>query len=321
MRKIPVILGPTSSGKTSIAVELSKKFSGRIVSADSRQVFKNMDVGTGKTPIGSAFEVQNLSTYWTLDDVPVFGYDLAFAGEYFSANDYLLWANNKLLELSSEDPSKNLFIVGGTGFYIDLLTGRIKTALVPPNFVLREELKSISLEELLVRLKNFSPEKYNQVDKQNKVRVMRAIEIAENLQVDNSVLTNHTEDSASNLENKFEFYYIGLTGRREVLYTRVDAWVEKVWENGLLEEVQNLKNLGLGGSLCMKGIVYKTVNDFLDGKIVKTDAQQRIKYDLHSYIRRQQTWFKRNPDIVWFDIEELDFFQKVTNHVQSILDG
>ncbi len=307
---IPVIVGPTSSGKTSLAIQIAKHFNGELISADSRQIYKHMDIGTGKIPVKSDLSVKNFVNYWTLDDVVVWGYDLTEPNNYFSAFDYFTWANKTLADIQ-QGRDKNPILVGGTGFYIDLVTGRKGFSNVPPNFGLRQELESESLENLQIRLLEIAPDAYAQIDTNNPARLIRAIEI--------SLTANNL--SSDKQPPKLNTFFIGLTSSRETLYNRADAWVEVVWNNGLVGEVNHLLEMGFKDSLPLNGIVYKTVLSYLKDEISETDCLQRIKFDLHSYIRRQQTWFKQNKDIVWFDISEQNFFQKVLDHVQSKIDG
>lgn len=313
MEKIPVLVGPTSSGKTSLAVSLARKFGGEIISADSRQIFKQMNIGTGKVPVEGSLSVQNFVTYWTLEDVIVHGYDLINPDEFFSVFDYGLWATKKIAEIEN----KRVFVVGGTGFYIDALTGRSSVSNVAPNLAVRSELENLSIEELGLMLQAKNNVLYDSIDKKNKRRLVRALEIELNSSPTNSAATKSLEISSKGNE----FFYIGLTAPREILYSRVDAWVDCIWQNGLIEETQSLITLGYEDSRPMNGIVYKTVKAFLAMQISESECVERIKFDLHSYIRRQQTWFKRNEQIHWFDISDTNFTKMVFNHVESVLYG
>src|SRR4030042_4789177 len=140
--KVYIILGPTSSGKTSLAVNLCKKFNGEIISADSRQVYKNMDIGTGKLPINSNATVVKGDEKWTIDGVNIWGYDLTTPDKFFSGYDFALFALNKAAELLKAE--KTVFLVGGTGFYIDLFTGNVKPSTIKPNFEMRKELENLT---------------------------------------------------------------------------------------------------------------------------------------------------------------------------------
>lgn len=286
--KIYIILGPTSSGKTSLALELCKKFNGEIISADSRQVYKHMNIGTGKIPLGKK-----------LNNTKIFGYDLATPDQYFSGYDFAKFALAKARSLLER--GKTVFVVGGTGFYIDLFTGKIKPSNKKPDFELRSELGSLSLSELGERLASLNLKVYEKTDVKNKVRLIRAIE---------------REVSEKNFEglpylNNVEFVYIGLMASREILYSRVDKWLDAIWKDGLIDEVKKLVGAGYYDSPRLSGLVYKSVLDFMDGKLSEEKALERAKFDLHAYVRRQQTYFKRNKNIRWFDITSDEATQNI----------
>lgn len=280
-----VIIGPTSSGKTSLALELQKEYNGKIISADSRQIYKEMDIGTGKVPIGK-----------DKDNLKIYGYDLVYPNEKFTSYDYARYA----LELINNTQGK-VFLVGGTGLYVDMVTGAVQPSNIKPNYELRKKLSNLSLEELRARLAKLSIEEYSKIDKNNYVRLIRAIEKLENTE----------ENDPLKYSNK-TFIKIGLTSSREYLYEKADFWAEFVWENGLIEETKYLFEK-YGNIKKLNGLVYKSAIGHLEKKLSKADAIQRTKYDLHSYIRRQQTYFKKMKDIIWIDISKDNYRQKVYN--------
>ncbi len=317
---IPIILGPTSTGKTSLAVRHCQLFGGEIISADSRQVVKHMDIGTGKAPVSqenraenNQISVEKGDKKWMGNGVNIWGYDLTDPNTYFSAYDYAKWAllqARKLLE-----QGKTVFLVGGTGFYIDIFTKRKSLANVKPDLELRESLGAMTTKDLFAQLTSLGPKKAASVDGKNKARLIRAIEIE---------LAAKKKGAKSNpplpyLEN-VEFKFIGLTAPREILYQRTDNWLDKVWENGLLKETTWLIQNGYQDSPKLKGLVYKTVVDYLQGNLNSKEAKQRIKYDLHAYIRRQQTYFKKNPHTTWLDITKPNFEQKAKHHLKQIIE-
>jgi len=200
-------------------------------------------------------------------------------------------------------------LVGGTGFYIDIFTGRIKLTQISPDLKLRKSLESLSLGVLQNKLREIDNEMFESIDKLNKVRLVRALE--------KKLSTN--EDNNKKRLSYFDFHpiYIGLTSSRDVIYERVDKWVEKIWDLGLLDEVMDLRKKSYGETHRVKGLIYGTAGEFLDGKLTKKNAIERTKFDVHSYVRRQQTWFKRNPDIEWFDISRDDFEEIIYNIVEE----
>jgi tRNA dimethylallyltransferase len=305
-KRVIVIVGPTSSGKTSLALNLCKEFDGSIVSADSRQIYKYMDVGTGKLPIDSDLTVKQGNGKWVLDGIDVWGYDIVEPGRYYSVFDYAQFALGKLKELGSL--KKTVFLVGGSGFYVDAVTGKMPIKSGEPDFNLRSELEKMTTPELQKKLTSLNVEVFNKIDKENSVRLIRAIE---------KEMTGSGEDTPLPYLKDTEFIYLGMKTDRSILFNSADIWLDKVWRGGLIEEVENLIKMGFANTPQLQGLVYKTVLAYMEGKLTEDDAVQRAKYDLHSYIRRQLTWFKKNREIVWFDISEKNFSQKVCNHVKS----
>ena len=175
-KKIVVILGPTSTGKTSLAIDLCKKFNGEIVSSDSRQVCKYMDVGTGKFPASASTNtsIQKLDKKWIVNDVIIWGYDLTLPGEYFTAYDYAKFSLTKIRELHED--GKRVFLVGGTGFYIDVVTARVKLAGERPDLERRKSLETMPTKNLLVWLTSLNSDVVKEIDTKNRIRIIRALE-------------------------------------------------------------------------------------------------------------------------------------------------
>ena len=305
-KKIFIILGPTSSGKTSLGLDLCKKFNGEIISADSRQVFKFMDVGTGKIPVNSKVEIERGDKFWLLDGIKVWGYDLVTPDQYFSGYDFAEFALKKAKEIY--DSGKTMFLVGGTGFYIDLFTGKVQPSKVLPDLELRTSLEELSLSDLQRKLQSLDRGAFEEIDKKNKVRLVRAIEKS---------LSKNINDKELSYLRDFEFVHIGLNTPREVLYKRSDLWVEYIWKNNIVGEVNRLCDLGYGESPKIKGLVYKTVLEYIRGGINENEAIERIKFDIHAYVRRQLTWFKKNEEIDWVDITKDDFREIIYNKVEE----
>ena len=306
-----VIFGPTSSGKTSLAIKLSKKLNGIIISADSRQVYKEMNIGTGKVPIKSNYDIQKLEYKWVINDIDLYGYDLVFPNEYFSAYDFYNYIND-VIEVEHKK-EKNIFLVGGTGFYIDVVTGKSSMSGIKPNPELRKQLENKTTNELFEILNRLNKKMASNIDKENRNRLIRAIEIASTF---NNAKSYKNEQISSELTKYFDFIYLGLTANRETLYNRVDGWLDEIWKNGLLDETKYLlakyKN-----SDKLNGLVYRSVVEFLNNNIKEEEAIQKSKYDLHHYIRRQETWFKRYSDANLFAIEDKKYYEKILNLLQS----
>jgi len=301
---VNVILGPTSTGKTSLAVDLCRRHDGEIISADSRQIYKGFDIGTGKLPVNLNVSIIRKDKYWIVDGINVWGYDLADPMEYFSAYDYALFALDRIGKLMRK--GRTVFLVGGTGFYLDLITGKMKTAGVEPDLELRNELKELSLKQLRAKLASLNPDRLKSVDLSNPFRLIRAIEVG---------LNKKRYDTPLPYLKNVKFNFIGLTASRDFLYKNVDSWLDSVWENGLIDETRNAllvyKDLRI-----LSGLVYKSAVKFLNGETKEESAKQEAKYALHAYVRRQQTWFKKNGDVKWFDISRKGYAQKVENQLQ-----
>jgi tRNA dimethylallyltransferase len=305
MNKAFVILGPTSSGKTSLAIELCKKYGGEIISVDSRQIYKHMDIGTGKAPTTAAFEIKKEDGSWIMDGIKIWGYDLVDPNQYFSAYDFALFAIEKIKDIISR--GKIPFLVGGTGFYFNVITGEVELDKTPPDFSLREELEELSPEDLKQKLVKENPALAEKTDLNNPARMIRAIEKT----------VSDKEREPIRLPKNIEYIKIGLTAPRKYLYERVDAWVEDIWENGLIEETRRLMSSEYKESQKLNGLVYKTAVKYVNHKLDEEKAKQKIKHNLHAYIRRQQTYFKKIPDVTWIDITQDNKLEKLYN----IVDG
>ena len=304
--KVFVIVGPTSTGKTSLSVELCKKLGGEIISADSRQIYKYMDVGTGKLPIGSSIDIKKGDGFWELDEIKVWGYDLVAPDQYFSSYDFAEYALEKTQEIFSG--GKNVFLVGGTGYYVDTVTGKlVLNNNIEPDFELRSELEKKSLPELQSLLTSLNLEAFQKIDKKNPVRLIRAIEKEKGQKKNLPPLPRLDAD----------FIYIGLSGPREFLYSKADRWVEEIWKSGLVSETEKLLTMNFGSFPPLRGLVYKSSVSFINKEIEESAAVQRIKFDIHAYIRRQQTWFKRNPDIKWFDVSVDSYGENVYSFIKE----
>ncbi len=306
---IIVLCGPTCTGKTSLALELSKKFDGEIISADSRQVYKFMDIGTGKIPANAQnLQIDKFDGLWKINNTPIYMYDVVSPMRPYSVYAYAKKARNELESIKRR--GKTAFVVGGTGFYIDVLIGRQTVSNVPPNPKLRGELKTKTLEELQETLKKLDPIKLNTIDVKNKVRLIRAIELS----FDKASLPSISSPPVS-------YLYLGLTAPRVFLYNRADLWVEQIIERGLILEVKNLLDKGFRNYPPLKGLVYSTCVDFLDEKITQDELKQIIKFDIHGYIRRQLTWFNRNSELKWFNIQKKGFDIEIIRTVELYING
>lgn len=273
-RKIIVIAGPTASGKTDLAKTLIKKFNGEIISADSRQVYKGLDIGTGK-------------------DKSFFQYliDIREPEEKFTVADFQKEAQKAVEEIYKK--GKIPFIVGGTGFYIDSFLKNKRLAPPPKNPYLRKELEKQSCEELFEQLKKLDPQTAAIIDKHNKRRLIRALEVC--LET-GKPFSSFGQESPS----QFKVLYLVIDLPRSILYQKIDQRLSKRLQEGMIEEVQNLLKQGVSAQwLKSLGLEYRYITEYLEGKYSKEEMIEKLKYAIHRFARRQITWFKKNKEAIW----------------------
>jgi len=318
MGKIVVICGPTSTGKTSLGIKLCKKLDGEIVSADSRQIYKHMNIGTGKIPaistkVGTVPNYTVGEGFWVVDGVYIHLYDVVEPDRKFSVARFKDAATKEIESMWRR--GKVPFLVGGTGFYIAAVLGETEFPRIAPNWELRKELEKLSTEKLFEKLQKLDPERAKDIDPKNPRRLVRALEVASKKDV---VANFSSRRRAVNCATTSSLK-IGLTAERKTLYRRADAWAEKIVNSGLLDEVQDLVNRGYKDAPPMKGIIYQSALDHLDSEITKEEMLERIKFDLHGYIRRQLTWFRKDKEIRWFDLTDPNFDKKVGEMINLYL--
>lgn len=285
LEKVIIILGPTSSGKTVWAVKLAQKFNGEIISADSRQVYKGMDIGTGK----------DLSEYGNgKNRVRHHLIDVADPNEVFSVGKW-----KKMAEQAIEDILKRgklPIIVGGTGLYIDSLTKGLDFPNSKPDLKLREEIENLDNEELLKKLKKLDLKTFNEIDKKNRRRVERAIEIC---------LTTGKPLSLQRKKNKikYDFLQIGIRTDRDVLRKRIlERLIFRFDVQGMLEEVEGLRKNGVSWDrLDDFGLEYRFVSRYLRGLYQFEDMREKLYYAISQFAKKQMTWFKRDKSIFWVE--------------------
>ncbi len=269
--KVIVVAGPTASGKSDFAVELAHKVNGEIISADSRQVYKGLDIGTGKI------------TTEEMKGIPHHMLDVVDVGEDFSVAEYARLARPILEDVLAR--GKTPIICGGTGQYIDALMYDVATPPVPPNKTLRQELEEKDVDELYRELAEKDPYRADTVDRYNKVRLIRALEIVHEL---GFVPVLHEPK----LLYDTELYLLQPT--RALLRERIAARLEKRLNIGMIEEVKQLMEKGFD-SLHMKrfGLEYETIGKYLEGALSEEDMKQELITKTMQYAKRQDTWNKR----------------------------
>lgn len=266
-KKVLVILGQTATGKSGLAVKLAKKLNGEVISADSRQVYKGLDIGTGKI------------TKEDMLGIPHHLLDVANPKKKFTMVDFKKLADKKIEEIINR--GKLPIICGGTGFYIDAVIKGMVLPEVSPNSKLRRELSKKTLQELLKILKKLDKNRAGNIDIKNKVRLIRAIEIAKALGGVPAIKAQKPE---------YDFIKIGLTLPPEILRKKVTKRVKAMFETGLLKEIEMLKK---------SGISKKRLAEF--GFEYNNPTEESVIKETLKYAKRQMTWFKRDKEIKWFN--------------------
>ncbi|MBA7506753.1 tRNA dimethylallyltransferase [subsurface metagenome] len=299
MNRLLAIVGPTGVGKSQLALRLAQTFDGEIVSADSRQVYRHMDIGTAKPAR------QELSL------VPHHLIDIVNPDEGFSLAQYQRLAYRAIDDIQQRN--KLALLVGGSGLYVWAVLEGWGIPQVPPDLELRHNLEKkateIGKDELYQELMKVDPVAAQRIDWRNVRRVIRAVEVHRG-----------TETPFSQLQHKqappFNTLIIGLTADRAELYRRIDLRVDEMIKQGLIEEVKKLVKMGYDFNLpAMSGIGYKQIGMFLKGELTLAAAIQQIKYETHRFVRHQYTWFQLKDDrILWFDIQG-----KVESEITTLL--
>lgn len=292
--QIVVILGPTASGKTMLAIELAKKFNGEIISADSRQVYKKMDIASAK-PIGK-WDIFEGTAAYMVEGVPHYLMDIADPGEIFSLSDFKHLALERIDDILKR--GKTPFVVGGTGLYIWSIVDNLIFPNVAPHKKLRHGFEDKNLDELVVLLKKLDPISAEEIDLNNIRRVIRALEV--NILTGESFVKQKQKNPPL-----FNALQIGLEIAPEKLYERINKRVDDQLRSGLLEEVKSLLKQKYGFSLpSMNCIGYRQMAAYLNSEMEFEKAVELIKRDTRRYARRQRTWFRRDKRINWCDAED-----------------
>ena len=293
-----VIAGPTGVGKTDLSIKLAKLLNADIISADSAQIYKGMNIGTAKITVE---EMQGVKHYM-LDVVePIKKYSV---GDYQTAVDNIL--NEK------EKENKNIILTGGTGLYIGSITEGLSD-LPAGDPILREELLKLDSEELYKKLMELDPQAAQDIHINNRRRVERAVEVCLLTGDKFSVL------SKKNIKNNnYNFFKVALERDREYLYERINLRVDIMLEKGLEQEVRDLYEK-YGENLRKINIIgYTELIEYFNGKVTYEEAVENIKRNSRRYAKRQFTWFKNDPTYVWFDLDKLSE-EEIINSIMSEL--
>lgn len=285
VKHLVVIVGPTAIGKTSLSIELAQQFQTEIVSADSRQFFKEMAIGTAKP---DQTEMAGIAHHF-VDFLPV--------SEWYTAGKF---ETDALAVIERLHESHNtVILVGGSGLYVDAICKGIDE--IPSDLTIREQLivayKTKGLEPLQLELKAKDPEHYNRMDLQNPQRLIRALEVCRATGLPYSRFRKTTPK-----KRPFQIHKIGLTAAREVIYKRINLRVDLMLEAGLLKEVESLlpyRNLN-----ALNTVGYKEFFPYFDGDADLESCVDQLKQNTRRFAKRQLTWFRKDQNTVWFDVHE-----------------
>ena len=285
-----VIGGPTASGKSKLAVELAKKINGEIISADSMQIYKDMNIGTAKI---TNQEMQGIKHYLI---------DFISPEQRYSVSSFKKDAEDAIEKILSN--GKTPIIVGGTGLYIDSLIYGIEFQDEKIDTKYREELNKIAeiegLEKLYKKAQKIDPEAMAKISANDKKRIIRVLEIYHKT---GKTKTEQEKKSRKN-EVKYNYKVFAITIPREKLYERINKRVDQMLEQGLIEEVEKILEKYSYFPTAMQGLGYKEVIEYLENKITKEEMIEKIKKETRHYAKRQITWFKKNKETIWLDGEK-----------------
>ncbi len=301
--KIIVILGQTSTGKSDFAIDIATQINGEIISADSRQVYKGMDLSTGKI---TNTEMKGVEHYLL---------GVASPSKVFSVSDFQKQANKEIEKILRK--GKIPIICGGTGFYIDAITNGSIFPKVEPNKDLRKNLSKKTAEELFIMLKKLDKDRAKIIDANNKVRLIRAIEIVKAL---GKVPKLSPRSDLG--ENKFKILKIGLTLPNEILKNRIRSRLLSRIKSGMIKEVENLHKKGLSWKRMYElGLEQRYVSIYLRKNINKEKMIEQLNTKIWHYAKRQKTWFKRDKDVIWIDPLNKSEKDEVLKRIEKFLNG
>ena len=284
--KVIVIVGPTASGKTALSIELAKKINGEIISCDSMQIYKKMNIGSAKPTIE---EMQGIKHYMI---------DIVEPDERFSVAEYKKRAEQAIEEILLKE--KVPIVVGGTGLYADSLIYGIEYPDIEFDELFRKKLEQQAsteegLEELYNRAKKIDSKAIEKISRNDKKRIIRILEIY------HSTGKTKTEIEIESRKNevKYDYKVYAIDMDRQILYERINKRVDLMIENGLIDEVKNLLKEYKSFPTAMQGLGYKEVVEYLEGKMTKEEMIDKIKQETRRYAKRQLTWFRKNKNTIW----------------------
>ena len=286
--KVVVIVGPTASGKTALSIELAKKINGEVISSDSMQIYKEMDIGTAKV---TKEEAEGIKHYLI---------DCVSPDERYTVSDFKKDAENAIEEILAK--GKTPIVVGGTGLYVNSLIYGIEYQDMQFDENYRNELMNKAetesgLKEIWDEANQIDPEAMKKISSNDKKRIVRVLEIFK------ATGKTKTEQEILSRQNgvKYDYKVFGITMERGKLYSRINLRVDLMIEKGLEEEVRNLVNKYTKFPTAMQGLGYKEVVEYFDGNLTREEMIDKIKQESRRYAKRQLTWFRKNKETIWLD--------------------
>ncbi len=291
--KVVAVVGTNASGKSALGIELAKRFDAEIISADSRQVFRGLDLGSGKV---TPEEMQGVRHHLI---------DVREPNEFFSMADFQRMSYKAIDEIRTR--GKLPMIVGGTGLYVDSVLDGYQLSDKEPDLAYRAELEKLTTPELYEMLVKLIPD--TDVEKNNRNRVMRILE-----------RIHDGDDAKPSKQARYESLRLGVSWPREVLAQRIDERLVRRIEQGMIEEVRQLMNEGATEEFLLGlGLEYRLITEYLTGKWESEEAMlERLAISIKQFAKRQMTWFRRNPDIVWLDMSG-DYYAQACEAVERFL--
>jgi tRNA dimethylallyltransferase len=305
-QKLLVIIGPTAVGKTMLSIEMAKRYHGEIISGDSMQIYRGMDIGTAKIKKDE------------MEGIPHHLIDIKEPFENFSVADFQLLVRAKIDEIAQK--GKLPIIVGGTGLYIQSVIYDYQFSDVPGDesyrLMLEERVQKIGNEALYKELLEVDPGSASQIHPNNVRRVIRALEIFH--------LTGKTMQDFQSKQQPDLLYntaIVGLSMEREKLYERINYRVDLMIEQGLIEEVKDLYQQGLRDCQSIQAIGYKEIFAYFDGKVTLEEAIANLKQNSRRYAKRQLTWFRNKMEVAWFDMTDAENISKKITEISHCVEG
>ena len=308
LSKLAVIVGPTAVGKTDISIKIAEKVNGEIISADSMLVYKNMNIGTAKPSMDERKGV----LHHLVDVVEPY--------ENYSVADFKELAERYIYEITKKN--KLPIVVGGTGLYINSLLNNYDFTTKAEDLEYRNYLKDIASKDgtsyLHEKLKDIDIEAYDRIHSNDLKRIVRALEV---YHITGKTITYYQQESKK-LPSKYNLKMIGLIIDRSKLYDRINKRVDNMVDNGLVEEVKALKELGCNKShTSMQGLGYKEILEYLDGELSLNEAIEKIKIETRHFAKRQLSWFRRDERIKWFEIDAYDCLEFLIKDIINYMEN